>query len=241
MLTGDTFRRRRLPHWDVPGAIYFITTCLEGSIQAQGLLDIERHRASLARRAPPTDVSAEEWQIRKWKLSFVRSEEWLDRRPGTRHLVDQRLAKQVVDAIYYFAGQRYELLAYVVMPSHLHWVFRPLDSWVTSLGQEADTRTPRERIMHSVKRYTARECNKILGRTGAFWQDESYDHCVLDIEELERIITYVEWNPVRAGLVAAPEPWPFSSARDRADSGIPPGQPLIRGAGFQPASGNRGR
>jgi type I restriction enzyme R subunit len=232
MLTGDIFRRRRLPHWDVPGAIYFVTTCLDGSIPAQGVLDIEWYRASLARRSPPPGVTDDEWQVRKWKLTFARSEEWLDRRPGTRHFADQRLAKVVVDAAYHFAGERYDLLAYVVMPSHLHWVFRPLDGWTKSLGPDADERTPRERIMHSLKRHTARECNKLLGRTGTFWQDESYDHCVLDVEELERVISYVEWNPVRAGLVEAPELWRFSSAKDKAAKGLPPGQALIRGAGL---------
>ena len=30
-------------------------------------------------------------------------------------------------------------------------------------------RTPRERIMHSIKRHSARECNKLLGTQGPFW------------------------------------------------------------------------
>jgi putative transposase len=128
-----------------------------------------------------------------------------------------------------------DLLAYVVMPSHFHWVFQPLEAWVRTLGPTANQRTPRERIMHGLKRYTAQECNGLLGRQGPFWQDESYDHCVRDVDELERIIHYVEWNPVRAGLVASPEQWPFSSAADRAVGAIPLGQPLRRGAGFQPA------
>jgi REP element-mobilizing transposase RayT len=40
----------------------------------------------------------------------------------------------------------------------------------------------------------------ILGRTGAFWQDESYDHVIRDNAELERVIQYVLYNPVKAGL-----------------------------------------
>ena len=50
------------------------------------------------------------------------------------------------------------------------------------------------------------------GATGPFWQRESYDHWVHDLDELERIIAYVEANPVKAGLIKAPEDWPFSSA-----------------------------
>jgi len=79
-----------------------------------------------------------------------------------------------------------------------------------------------------LKRYTAAECNRILQRTGAFWQDESYDHCVADEDELGRIIQYIEQNPVKAGLVLAAVLWPFSSAFDRLKFGLSPGRPLVR-------------
>lgn len=85
--------------------------------------------------------------------------------------------------------------------------------------------------MHTLKRHTARQCNRLLGRHGAFWQDESYDHCVRDDGELERIFQYVEYNPVKAGLVAEPEQWPFSSAQGRAKRGLLLGQPLVREEG----------
>jgi hypothetical protein len=64
-----------------------------------------------------------------------------------------------------------------------------------------------------LKGSTARQANLILGRTGeAFWQDESFDHRVRDEMELERIVRYVEYNPVNAGLVAEPYEWAWSSA-----------------------------
>src|SRR5207253_4117112 len=123
-------------------------------------------------------------------------------------------------------GTRYDVLALVVMPSHFHWVFRPLDSWVQQLEPDEKERTPRERIMHSIKRYTARECNQRLRLEGAFWQRESYDHWVRDVDELERIINYVEYNPVKAGLVTDGKLWPFNSAKIREDLGLAFGSPL---------------
>ena len=75
---------------------------------------------------------------------------------------------------------------------------------------------PLAEIMHSLKSYTANRCNRILGRTGPFWQDESYDHWVRDEDELVRVIEYVENNPVKAGLVTDPAEFVFSSAYDRA-------------------------
>jgi len=165
--------------------------------------------------------------MRKWKRAFARCDDWLDNRPAVRHLKDDRLAAKVVESLTYFAGQRYALWAYVVMPSHFHWVFEPACEWIEGLGSKADDRSPRQRIMHSVKMYSARWCNKLLGRKGAFWQDESYDHCIRDLDELERAIDYVELNPVKAGLANAPEAWTHSSARYRADRGIDFGMPII--------------
>jgi len=244
------FRRRRLPHWDLPGATYFITTCLAGSIPAEGLLDVAPYRDGLLRlaRARRTLDAAEELQC--WRKTFARADWWLDRRPAVRHLADPALAASLVDACYFWAGRRYDLLAYVVMPSHFHWVFRPLVGQADNLPQPERSskpaeqavnlcksrqvnnlphiRSPRERIMHTLKRHTARQCNRLLDRCGAFWQDESYDHCVRDEEELERIIQYVESNPVKAGLTAQPEQRPFSSARDRSELGLLLGQSLTR-------------
>ena len=204
------FRKRRLPHWDVPGAMYFVTTCLAGSIPAEGLLDIRELKANLEAQPRPENMSEDDWRIAKWKKTFARTDEWLDDRPAVRHLEDERLAVEVVKSMLHFADQRYELWAYVVMPSHLHWVFRPLPEWEASLPD--DKRSPREIIMHSLKRFTASQCNVLLHETGTFWQDESYDHCVRDEAELERIIDYVEINPVKPGLAASPSEWRFSSA-----------------------------
>ena len=69
------------------------------------------------------------------------------------------------------------------------------------------------KLMHSLKRFTARKANQILGLTGQpFWQDESYDRLVRDELECRRITNYIEMNPVKAGLVTTPEAFPWSSA-----------------------------
>jgi len=213
-------RYRHLPHWDVDGATYFVTSCLEGSVPAKGLLDVAAFRKKLECDPAPPDLSEAEWNYRREKMIFGKLDNWLDTEPATRHLENPELAKQVVDAMFHFVDERYALLAFVVMPSHFHWVFRPLDTWVRSLGEGANKRRPRERIMHSLKTKTAWECNQMLKTSGAFWQDESYDHCVRDEEELYRIIEYVENNPVKAGLVAKAEDWRFSSAAIRKRYGL---------------------
>ncbi len=95
--------------------------------------------------------------------------------------------------------QLYHLHAYAVMPNHVHILARPGASL--------------ERISRALKGFTARQANKILGRTGQrLWQQESYDHWVRSEESFSRIAEYVEHNPVRAGLAKRAEDWPWSSA-----------------------------
>src|SRR5258707_964729 len=119
----EHFRRRHLPHWDLPGATYFVTSCLAGSIPARGLLDLQRFEEELTVRSRPPKLSERAWRTQQGKLMFSRREEWLDREPAVRHFDQEELAAELRQALYHFAGERYELIAYVVMPSHFHLAF----------------------------------------------------------------------------------------------------------------------
>ena len=66
------------------------------------------------------------------------------------------------------------------------------------------------KILKSLKWYTGVECNKILRRSGSFWQHESYDHIIRSEDELLKIVEYVLLNPVKAGLVEKLEDWKWS-------------------------------
>ena len=165
-------------------------------------------------------------RINKQKLVFALFDALIDNEPAVRHLERPELATVVRECLYHFAGERYDLLSYVVMPSHFHWVFHPRTEWVQRQTSD-EKRTPRERIMQSIKGYSANQCNGLLGFHGEFWQDESYDHVVRNDEEMWRIIEYIEQNPVKAKLVINPQDWRWSSAYDRRKHNLRPGEPLI--------------
>src|SRR4051812_42733729 len=99
MLSQEIFRRRDLPHWDVPGATYFVTACLEGSIPAQGLLDLENYAAALQSQKQPPGMTRAAWETRRWKLIFARADHWLDHEPAARHLSDPTLASIVLASL----------------------------------------------------------------------------------------------------------------------------------------------
>jgi REP element-mobilizing transposase RayT len=208
----EDFRRRHLPHYDVARGTYFITTCLAGSIPTVGLASLRR-QAEIRSRAPrPAGLTPAAWKRMNGLEAFAASEQWLDRHPAVRWLADGRLAAAVQAELLREAGVRYELHAFVIMPSHVHLLFTPLAVW----GDERDAAGrwggPRTSIMKAFKGRTALACNRILGRSGPFWQSESYDRVVRDEKTFAKIVDYIEHNPVKAGLCTRAEGWEFSSA-----------------------------
>lgn len=124
-----------------------------------------------------------------------------DAKTGPLYLRDAGIARMVVDAMHFQERTlaQFELHHYVVMANHVHLLITP--------------RVELSKVTHTLKRFTAREANRLLGLVGhPFWQDESYDRIVRDGEEFQRIARYIENNPVKAGVVASPEEFPWSSA-----------------------------
>jgi putative transposase len=134
--------------------------------------------------------------------AFAAQDRELDRRcSGPLWLRETRIAALVAEAIQIGECERhfYDLYAWVVMPNHVHLLILP--------------KAPVRVLMRWLKGATARSANLLLGRTGQrFWQDESYDHYARNSIQHDRIIAYIEQNPVSAGLVSSAELWPWSSA-----------------------------
>jgi putative transposase len=93
---------------------------------------------------------------------------------------------------------RYTAHAFVVMPNHVHLLVTP--------------RVTARHWLGPLKGFTGHTANKLLRRCGPFWQEESYDHLVRNDKSFNRIIQYIECNPVAAGLTTTPEEFPWSSA-----------------------------
>ena len=134
---------------------------------------------------------------------------WIDRyldttSRGPQFLRQAAIAQLVIGSLYRGVDLgHYELGPFVIMANHVHVLLRPLVS--------------PSRLLKSLKGSTAREANRLLSRTGEqFWQRESYDHWVRDQDEWSRIARYIERNPVKAGLVATIEDYPWSSANPKS-------------------------
>ena len=121
-------------------------------------------------------------------------------------LRDPRIAALVAASLHHLNGQVYALDAFCIMPNHVHIVMKPLP-------KPDNTYHALISMMHSLKRYTARQANLMLERRGSFWQPENYDHVVRDEDEWQRIVRYVVYNPVKAGLVQEWTAWEWTYCR----------------------------
>lgn len=183
--------RGYLPHFDGGEIPQFITFRLGDSLPQ---IVLDRWREELQGETG-FDIDA---ALRR------RIEAYLDQGYGRCYLKDERVATMVQNSLLFHDGERYRLSSWVVMPNHLHFLATPC------AGIELSN------IQHTLKSYTAHEANKILGRTGQFWQVEAFDRFIRNHEHYIRTIAYIENNPVKAGLCRSAEEWPFSSAWFRA-------------------------
>ncbi len=181
-----------LPHWRIPGATYAVTFRVKDSLPAAVLKDFEQKKMLLLdkilqekQRAGSRDASD---RLRKMhaeiqSLTETLIEPALHAADGPKPLANHAIAEMMVRALKHFDGERYDLLAWSVMPNHVHALLTPHE------GHEL------EKILQAMKTHTAKEANRILGKTGTFWQEEYYDHIVRDGEDLKHQVGYILRNP----------------------------------------------
>ncbi len=220
----------------MPGAPDFVAYRLYGTLPHSLLDELRAQKESLLKQRPENGCTRAQHRARVHKRLFAVYDGWLDRTSDIRWLAEPRVAAMIRANLYHHHAVKYHLIAYCIMPNHVHVVLQPIEKTdrgaggspagetrqasrlhhgETGVGEQEDGDSPLASIMHSLKSYTAHEANKFLKRSGAFWQSESYDHWIRDDDELERVVDYIAGNPVKARLAAAPHDWFFSSSHDR--------------------------
>ena len=180
---------RRLPHWEQEGVTYFVTFRLADSLPAEKVRELDDERAHWLSIHPEPWSEADKREY--YERFSTRIEQWLDAGYGSCILREPQAAQIVANALKHFNGDRYDLGAWVVMPNHVHAIVSPKSDHHLS------------DILHSWKRFTAQEINRLRGGEGQLWQHESYDHIVRGDASLARIEDYIERNPEFAGINVA--------------------------------------
>lgn len=192
--------RGELPHLYKPGGFYFVTFRLADAVVLRAPRPgAPRNASTRVRPAPPPTmaVPAPDPDPDPEEIAAAYDPPLT---LGSCALRRPEIASLVQNALLHFHDLRYSLVAWCVMPNHVHGVFSPLGGY-----------TPSD-VLQSWKGFTARRANEILGIRGPFWERESFDHLIRSARSLERFVRYIDLNPVEAGLCESPELWPYSSA-----------------------------
>jgi REP element-mobilizing transposase RayT len=207
------YSRGYLPHWDHPGMMQSINFRLGDSMPG-GV--IEKWKTELTLQSE----SQRSVELRR------RVEKYLGAGHGTCWLNQPAIACLAERALFHFDGPRYRLLAWCIMPNHVHALIETREGF------------PLAGVLHSWKSFTAHKANAYLRRTGEFWEREYLDRFVRNAEHFEKVVAYIEENPVKAGLVRLKCDWPWSSARFRIFKGaVAPAAGLEKEAIHQLAGG----
>jgi putative transposase len=192
-----TIREGTLPHWYQPGVTYFVTFRTEDSVP-QSLLRAWHTRRDTWLCRHGIDPHAADWKTKLRENAGLEDEyhgtftrefmNYLDRGHGACPLRNREIAEIVCHNLRHFDGARYHLGDFVVMPNHVHLL-------CCLIGP-----TEIERQCRSWKRFTAGRINRSLGRSGRFWQEESFDHLVRSLDQFEHLQRYIAANPHKAGL-----------------------------------------
>jgi REP element-mobilizing transposase RayT len=185
----------RLPHWEVAEGRYFVTIHLAGAIPQQGQDRIH----ALAQECAKLPEHDAEGRLNLQRCIYAEMASWLDRTDFATDLQQPDVARMIRDSIAFRQGTTWNMLEYVVMPSHLHLFFELLVEGLKN-------------CLEQFKRWTGHQATRLLGRGGRrFWQDEWFDHWSRSDEEDEKIIQYICQNPVKAKLVKDYRDWPYGS------------------------------
>jgi len=184
--------RGYLPHFENPEATQHVTFHLADSLPPGAIVRLEAELRSLP---------LEKRDVARRK----RVESWMDAGHGSCLLRAPAIAGMVQESLLFFDSRRYRLLAWVVMPNHVHALFEPMDGWTVA------------KIVASWKKFTARKIcdarpNETRKSTTTIWHREYWDRYIRNQRHFQQAIEYIHSNPVKAGLVRTAQQWPRSSA-----------------------------
>ena len=127
-------------------------------------------------------------------------EDYLDKGTGECILKDRRIAIIVREVIFHEAANSIDLKAWVIMPNHVHLLFRLREGFELA------------GLMKRIKGVSARKINQLLGQNGSVWQADYFDRYIRDGRHFGNTFRYIEQNPVVSKLAKTPETWEFGSA-----------------------------
>lgn len=201
-----------LPHFQQPGQAYFVTWILKDAVPKKALISYTQKleilksqiRLHKAQKHEKKIIDELTYQYNITRKKYIKAYDDLLGIKCKTPLIDLSKAGNLEimrEAFLFWENKKLKNCAYSIMPNHIHWVFELMEK--DSEGRPVYLQD----ILQSVKRYTARQINKLENRTGTVWQKESFDTTIRDERHMYNAIEYTLNNPVFAGLVSNRKNW----------------------------------
>lgn len=192
------YYKRYLPHYQISDKPIFVTWRLAFSLPQPFLDMLSEHREKFEQKLNTSEnLSTHDFN----KIQFDHYDKLLSElKDAPSFLSIPEIADIVASVLQHDNHKKYTLLAYSLMPNHVHVLYQPLLKDSIQYYQMAD-------ILKSWKGVSARRINQFRHTEGQVWSIESYDHVVRDAEECNRIAQYIIDNPVKAKLVTKWNDW----------------------------------
>jgi putative transposase len=198
---------RNSPHYQAEGTTYFVTFRLVGQVCEKNAEQLKSANINL-KRTPSLPLIKQMHANRYYNL--------LDKEPNKEmELGNPETADLVAQAIKHQHEKEYNLIAYCIMPDHVHLVFHIDQLDESAKQQNGISPYVVTNILGSLKKYTDLHTKDMHHADGETWQHESYDRILHNRNELERVISFVVHNPVEAGLVSNWQEWRWSFVTDK--------------------------
>ncbi len=154
------------------------------------------------RRSPNARLAKSTYKRRLPHLQTAGATIFVTFATSSRWVLPESVRQLVVDHIVHDDRVRYHLHVAVVMPDHVHVLFTPqTDANGNTFGLAE--------IMQSIKSTSAHSINRALSRVGRIWQPEYVGRALRSDESLRQKAEYICANPVRGGLAAQEDEWPW--------------------------------
>jgi putative transposase len=190
------YYRRNLPHWLVADHSYFVTLRLKGTLPSEVAVEMQAEREQFQ-----AEQQDKEGAQKLHREQFLKVERILDSLCSENKWLDApSVAEMVLASLEWLRNRGWKIYAAVLMSNHMHLLM------IKEKGSSAE-------LLHDLgqfKRHTAREANRLLGRAGAFWEREDFDHWIRTREKFEGTVRYIANNPVKAGRVQNWKDWKWT-------------------------------
>lgn len=177
----DIHDSRDLPHWDQRMKFQFVTFRLADSLPKSKVEELKLIKDKFEQVNPKPWT--EQIRLQYYKLIGPIENRLLDNGFGSCILKIKNVRSVLSSSIMYFDNVKYEVIAFVIMPNHVHILLRLLESHTIS------------ECMHSIKSYSAKMINRLLNDTGSIWMKEYFDRMIRGEDHLRHCINYIIENP----------------------------------------------